>query len=80
MGRGKESTRFTPENVTALCYGCHSYFTAHPAEHYVWQVERLGQDGVDKLRLASNQYVKKDRKLEAMYWKNQLMKDFNIKA
>lgn len=69
MGRGKEATRFEPLNADALCYGCHQYFTAHPAEHYQWQVSKKGQDVVDKLVLASNQYKKKDRKPEAIYWR-----------
>lgn len=72
MGRGKESTRFEPLNVDTLCMGCHMFFTAHPAEHYRWQVERKGEDVIDKLVLQSNTYKKKDRKLEAMYWSQQL--------
>lgn len=72
QGRGKESTRFDPENVCALCAGCHAYFTAYPAEHYLWQVQRLGQDVVDALVLRSNLTVKKDRKSELIYWKQQL--------
>lgn len=50
------------------------YLTAHPAEHYHWQVLRLGQKLVDDLVLRSNQYMKKDRKLQAMYWKQELVK------
>lgn len=80
MGRGKESTRYTPENVDALCYGCHSYFTAQPAEHYAWQVARKGQNVVDKLRLASNQYTKKQREFEAVYWKQRLLDDYGVKG
>lgn len=72
QGRGKEPTRFEPLNADALCYGCHQYFTSHPAEHYEWQVKRKGQATVDKLVLMSNGYKKKDRKLEAMYWAQQL--------
>ncbi len=71
QGRGKEGTRFEPLNADAICHGCHRYFTAHPAEHYEWQVQRKGQDIVDKLVLQSNTYKKKDRKLEAIYWKRQ---------
>lgn len=74
MGRAKESTRFEPLNADSLCDGCHRYFTSHPLTHYDWQVARKGQDVVDKLRLASNTYKKKDRKLEAMYWKQELAK------
>lgn len=72
QGRGKESTRFDPENAVALCYGCHQYFTSHPAEHYQWQVNRLGQDVVDKLVLRSNQYKKRDDKMEVLIWKEAL--------
>jgi hypothetical protein len=72
MGRGKEATRFEPLNCDALCYGCHRYFTAHPALHYEWQVRRKGQEVVDRLILASNSYQKKQRKLEAAYWRKAL--------
>lgn len=74
FGRGKEATRFEPLNADALCYGCHQYFTSHPMEHYDWQVKRKGQVVVDKLRLASNGYKKKERKLEALYWRQELAK------
>lgn len=74
QGRGKESTRFDPENVITLCTGCHMYFTAHPAEHYMWQVSRMGQAAADALVLRSNMYVRKDRKLQAMLWKQELAK------
>lgn len=69
MGRGKEGTRFEPLNADALCYGCHQYFTSHPAEHYIWQVERKGQKVIDQLILQSNTYKRKDRKLEAIIWR-----------
>ena len=72
QGRGKEATRFEPLNADALCYGCHQYFTSHPLEHYEWQVERKGQKVVDQLKLQSNSYKKKDRKLEALIWKEAL--------
>lgn len=72
QGRGKEATRFEPLNADALCYGCHQYFTSHPAEHYAWQVERKGQNVVDRIVLASNTYKKKERKLEVIYWRQQL--------
>ncbi len=74
QGRGKEATRFEPLNADALCYGCHRYFTSHPGEHYAWQVQRKGQNVVDRIVLASNGYKKKERKLEAMYWRQELAK------
>lgn len=72
MGRGKEATRFDPLNVDTLCFGCHQYFTAHPAEHYQWQVLNKGQAVVDALILHANTYKKKDRKLELIYWRGKL--------
>ena len=68
MGRGKENTRFDPENADALCYGCHRYFTAQPAHHYDWQVKTKGQRAVDLIQFRSGQYKKKDRKMEKMIW------------
>jgi len=72
QGRGKEATRFDPLNADALCYGCHQYFTSHPAEHYQWQVATKGQAVVDAIILRSNTYKKKDRKAEAILWKNEI--------
>lgn len=69
QGRRKEATRYDLENVDCLCGGCHQYFTANPGEHYMWQVKVKGQNTVDSIILRSNSYKKKDRKLEAMIWK-----------
>lgn len=78
QGRGKENTRFDPDNVDTLCWGCHQYFTANPAEHYQWQVQEKGQALVDDIVLRSSFYKKKDRKLELIYWTNKLKLDFGI--
>lgn len=69
QGRGKEGTRFEPLNADALCYGCHNYFGSQPAEHYQWQVQRKGQETVDRIILQSNTYLKKDRKAQAIIWR-----------
>lgn len=68
QGRRKEATRFDEDNVDCLCGGCHSYFTANPAEHYEWQVKTKGQKLVDNIVLRSNTYMKKDRTLAKIYW------------
>lgn len=78
QGRAKENTRFDENNADALCYGCHQYFTSHPAEHYMWQVKQKGQEKVDNIVLASNTYCKKDRDLWAVYWTNKLKELKNI--
>lgn len=72
MSRRKEATRFDPLNVDTLCGGCHTYFTSQPAEHYLWQVRRKGQQVVDDLILRSNQFQKKDRVAEKLYWRAEL--------
>lgn len=72
QGRGKEATRFDPRNADALCYGCHRYFTSHPAEHYQWQVAQKGQETVDELIRLSNTYKKKNRKAEVVIWRQAL--------
>lgn len=72
QGRGKEATRFLPDNADALCYGCHQYFTSHPGEHLQWQIERKGQERVDEIIRLSNTYLKKDRKAQAMKWRERI--------
>lgn len=69
QGRRKENTRFDPENVDCLCGGCHKYFTAMPYEHVEWQKKTKGEKTVQAIIIRSNAYKKKDRKLEAMIWK-----------
>jgi len=68
QGRRKEATRFDIENGDCLCGGCHQYFTANPAEHYMWQVAQKGQVAVDAIVVRSNSYVKKDRVMQKLVW------------
>ena len=69
QGRRKEATRFDLDNVDCLCTGCHMYFTANPAEHYTWQVNRKGQQTINEIVIRSSSYKKKDRVMEALIWK-----------
>ena len=77
-GRRKESTRFDEMNVDALCAGCHRHFTNHYTEHKAWKLKQLGQKQYDLLMLRANTPEKKDRKLQAMLWKQKLKEDFGI--
>lgn len=77
-GRKKEATRYEPLNVDTLCGGCHRYLGGQPDEHYFWQVERKGQDTVDKIILQASTYHKKDRKAELLYWRKRLKDEYNI--
>lgn len=64
FGRGKESTRFDPENVDTLCAYCHKLWGGEEREEYkAFKIEQLGQRGFDLLMLRSNTYQKKDRKM-----------------
>jgi len=42
MTRGNWGTRFDPDNVAALCYGCHSYLDSRPYEKADWFEKHLG--------------------------------------
>lgn len=69
QGRRKEATRFDPENVDCLCTGCHAHFTAFPFEHVQWQMSVKGENTVRAIVIRSNSYIKKDRKMQALIWK-----------
>lgn len=43
MTRGNWGTRFDPDNVAALCYGCHSYLDSRPYEKAKWFEDKLGK-------------------------------------
>lgn len=78
IGRGKENTRFDPDNCISLCFHDHQYFHGHPMEFIDWFTDRFGENLVNDLRLRGVGYKKKDRKLEEMYWKTKLKEDFGI--
>ncbi|HOR57730.1 MAG TPA: recombination protein NinG [bacterium] len=64
FGRGKENTRFDPENVDCLCFGCHRIWGSDDREAYrEFKINQLGEKRFNDLVLRSNFLVKKDRKL-----------------
>lgn len=64
FGRGKENTRFDPENCDCLCFACHRKWGSDDKEVYRdFKVKQLGKDGFNRLIIRSNTYCKKDRKL-----------------
>lgn len=71
-GRGKESTRFDPQNVDCHCHGCHRYFTAYPEEFRAWKLKQLGQKEYDALMIRANTPTKKDRKMQLIIAKELL--------
>lgn len=68
-GRRSEATRFDPDNCDSLCYGCHQYFHEHEDKHKEWKIGLSGQKLVDEVILRANSYKRKDRKMEALIWK-----------
>jgi len=70
FGRANESTRFDPENVDCLCYGCHQYWGSTDREDYrAYKIKQLGENGFKLLVVRFNTYCKKDRKLAYIVWK-----------
>src|SRR3990167_6088440 len=44
FGRGRESTRFDPDNCDALCFGCHRFWETQDREGYRrFKIEQLGE-------------------------------------
>ncbi len=65
FGRGRENTRFDPQNVDTLCMGCHRIWGSDNREEYrAFKIMQLGQEGFDLLTLRANTTKKKDRKME----------------
>lgn len=60
-GRGRENTRFDPENCIALCTGCHRIWGHGDGrdEYKRFMIEKLGQEGFDKLEVRA--YTRKSR-------------------
>lgn len=64
FGRGRENTRFDPENCDTLCTACHRLWASDEREDYrQFKINQLGQRGFDLLTLRASTYHKKDRKM-----------------
>jgi hypothetical protein len=70
--RGKESVRFNPLNVDAMCRKHHKWLGEHRTEYEAWKLKQLGQVEYDKLLVSANSYCKKDRQLALIYVKSLL--------
>jgi len=69
--RGKEGTRFEPDNCDTLCYGCHNLW-GHGDErdkYKEFKIKQLGQRRFDTLQLQAFTYCKKDRTMSAIICK-----------
>ena len=64
LGRGRENTRFDPENCDALCYGCHQHWGSADKEGYRdFKLKQLGQEKFNLLLVRGRLYCKRDRKM-----------------
>lgn len=64
FGRGREGTRFEPDNCDTLCHGCHRFWEKEDREAYrQFKVNQLGEQRHATLQLQANAYHKKDRKM-----------------
>ncbi len=62
FGRGREGTRFEPDNVDCLCGACHLYWGSTNHEAYrEYKIAQLGEFRHSTLMLQANAYCKKDR-------------------
>jgi len=64
-GRGRENTRFDPENCTTLCFGCHHLWGGDLKDDYTEFMRRkLGDEKFEHLRIRAHTYKKKDHALD----------------
>lgn len=73
-GRGNKSTRFDPDNASALCYGCHQRMGAHPNEHVEFFKKRLGEKRFEALANRFHIPQKVDEKLIVLWCKQEIKK------
>lgn len=73
FGRGRESVRFDPENVDAVCFADHVRYGSEDREGYrQFKVNQLGEKGYQALVVRANTYAKKDRKMSYLIAKGLL--------
>jgi hypothetical protein len=72
FGRGGKSTRFDPENVAILCFGCHQHLGSNPETHRAFFLKKLGQKKYDALVLRAHIPAKVNEKLLAIAFKAEL--------
>lgn len=73
--RGKESTRFEPDNCIALCMACHLLWGHGDQrdQYKEFMVKRLGEARFKSLMVQANTYKKRDDKMDLLVI-NQLIK------
>ena len=79
FGRGKESTRFDPENCDALCFKCHiEWGSANREEYRRFKINQLGEKKFRDLEIRAETLIKKDRKVSYLI-ATQLLKELETR-
>lgn len=79
FGRGREGTRFEPDNCDTLCHGCHRFWEKEDREAYrQFKIQQLGEKRHAALQLQANSYHKKDREMEKIRWRLAIKEDYGI--
>lgn len=69
-GRGRESTRFDPENCDALCFYCHDTWEGEKQGDYKhFKEKQLGQARYTQLMARAYTPGKRDRKAQLIIWR-----------
>ena len=71
-GRKRQLVRYDPDNAVLLCFGCHQYLSANPAEHTAWFKKHLGEEAFELLESRANQVGKIDENAVYLYLKEKL--------
>ena len=73
-GRGRENTRHDIDNACLLCYGCHQIWGHGDGrdEYRQFMVQRLGQEGFDRLEARAYTRKKRDDALDEVIIKELL--------
>ena len=73
-GRGRENTRFDPEDCITLCYGCHRIWGHGDGrdEYANFMRKKLGDTAFDLLDVRAHTYKKRDDKLDEIILKELL--------
>lgn len=78
FGRGRESTRFDPDNCDSLDFGCHRIWESQDREAYrEFKIKQLGEQKFKLLQIKANTHIKKDRKLALIIAKKLLQEELD---
>lgn len=71
-GRGRRSVRYDPDNLVALCFGCHQYFRSYPLEYVEWVKNHLGDRAYDLLSARMRVIEKPDINGLTLYFRQKI--------